>query len=120
MRETEILVEQQPPQAVLFCDHAGLVINNFSKPHCRDRSVGPELDFDQERRDGFVEGEDEENGSLLNEDVSSTAVRATPLHRESGHVSQSQKSGVPQERGCPFPGDGGVRTSVSFLQERVV
>ena len=21
----------------------------------------------------------------------------------------------PQERGCPFPGDGGVRTSVSFL-----
>ena len=26
-----------------------------------------------------------------------------------------QKSGVPQERGCPFPGDGVVRTSVSFL-----
>ena len=26
-----------------------------------------------------------------------------------------QKSGVPQERGCPFPGDGGVRTSVSLL-----
>ena len=30
MRETEILVEQQPPQGVLVCDHAGLVINKFS------------------------------------------------------------------------------------------
>ena len=30
MRETEILVEQQPPQGVLVCDHAGLVINAFS------------------------------------------------------------------------------------------
>ena len=30
MRETEIVVEQQPPQAVLVCDHAGLVINKFS------------------------------------------------------------------------------------------
>ena len=30
MKETEILVEQQPPQGVLFCDHAGLVINKFS------------------------------------------------------------------------------------------
>ena len=28
MRETEILVEQQPPQGVLVCDRAGLVINN--------------------------------------------------------------------------------------------
>ena len=28
--ETEILVEQQPPQRVLVCDHAGLVINTFS------------------------------------------------------------------------------------------
>jgi len=27
-RETEILVAQQPPQGVLVCDHAGLVINN--------------------------------------------------------------------------------------------
>ena len=27
---TEILVEQQPPQGVLVCDHAGLVINTFS------------------------------------------------------------------------------------------
>ena len=26
MRETEILVEQQPPQGVLVCDHAGFVI----------------------------------------------------------------------------------------------
>jgi len=25
----EILVEQQPPQAVFVCDHAGLVINKF-------------------------------------------------------------------------------------------
>jgi hypothetical protein len=26
VRETEILVEQQPPQAVFICDHASLVI----------------------------------------------------------------------------------------------
>ena len=31
VRETEILVEQQPPQGVLVCDYAGLVINEFSK-----------------------------------------------------------------------------------------
>ena len=30
MRETEILVEQQPPQEVFVCDDAGLVINNLS------------------------------------------------------------------------------------------
>jgi len=30
VRETEILVEQQPPQGVFVCDHAGLVINEFS------------------------------------------------------------------------------------------
>ena len=30
VRETEILVEQQPPQGVFFCDHAGLVIHKFS------------------------------------------------------------------------------------------
>ena len=30
MRETEILVEQQPPRGVLVCEHAGLVINTFS------------------------------------------------------------------------------------------
>jgi len=30
VRETGILVEQQPPQGVLVCDHAGLVINKFS------------------------------------------------------------------------------------------
>jgi len=29
VRETEILVEQQPPQGVLVCDHA--VINKFSR-----------------------------------------------------------------------------------------
>jgi len=29
VRETDILVEQQPPQGVLVCDHAGLVINKF-------------------------------------------------------------------------------------------
>jgi hypothetical protein len=28
--ETEILVEQQPPQGVFVCDHAGRVINEFS------------------------------------------------------------------------------------------
>ena len=31
-RETEILEEQQPPQVVFVCDHAGLVINKFSRP----------------------------------------------------------------------------------------
>jgi hypothetical protein len=30
VRETEILVEQQPPKGVFICDHAGLVINEFS------------------------------------------------------------------------------------------
>ena len=30
VRETEILVEQQPPQGVFVCDHAGRVINKFS------------------------------------------------------------------------------------------
>ena len=30
VRETEILVEQQPPQGVLSCDDAGLVINKLS------------------------------------------------------------------------------------------
>ena len=30
VRETEILVEQQPPQGVFVCDHAGHVINKFS------------------------------------------------------------------------------------------
>jgi len=30
VRETEIQVEQQPPQGVFICDHAGRVINKFS------------------------------------------------------------------------------------------
>jgi len=30
VRETEIPVEQQPPQGVFVCDHAGRVINKFS------------------------------------------------------------------------------------------
>ena len=30
VRESEILVEQSPPQGVLVCGHAGLVINDFS------------------------------------------------------------------------------------------
>ena len=30
VRETEILVEQQPPQGVFVCEHAGCVINNFT------------------------------------------------------------------------------------------
>ena len=29
-RETEILVEHQPPQGFLVCDHAGLAITKFS------------------------------------------------------------------------------------------
>ena len=33
-RETEILVEQQPLQGVLVCDHAGLVINKLSSAGC--------------------------------------------------------------------------------------
>jgi len=31
VRETEILVEQQPPQEVLVCDHSGLLINKSSQ-----------------------------------------------------------------------------------------
>ena len=30
VRETEILRDEQPPQGVLVCDHAGLVTNQFS------------------------------------------------------------------------------------------
>jgi len=30
VRETEIQLEQQPPQGVFVCEHAGLVINKFS------------------------------------------------------------------------------------------
>ena len=30
VRETEILAEQQPPQGVSVCDHAGLAINKLS------------------------------------------------------------------------------------------
>jgi len=33
-----VLVEQQPPQGVVVCDHAGLVINKFS-PSCRGAEV---------------------------------------------------------------------------------
>ena len=36
VRETEIPVEQQPPQGVFVCDHAGLVINKLYL------GVGPE------------------------------------------------------------------------------
>ena len=39
MRESEILVEQQPPQGVFVCDHAGLVNNKFS-PQRRGAAVG--------------------------------------------------------------------------------
>ena len=39
-RETEILVEQQPPQGVLVCDQAGLVIDKFSKK-CEYDGVEP-------------------------------------------------------------------------------
>ena len=39
VRETEILVEQQPPQGVFVCDHAGLVINRFSDL-CRRARLG--------------------------------------------------------------------------------
>jgi len=30
LQDVQLLVEQQPPQGVLVCDHAGLVINKFS------------------------------------------------------------------------------------------
>ena len=43
-RETEIVVEQQPPQGVLVCDHAGRVANKLSSvlvlAACRPR-LGP-------------------------------------------------------------------------------
>ena len=34
VRETEILEEQQPPQGVFICDHAGLVISESSIWSC--------------------------------------------------------------------------------------
>ena len=40
MRETEILVEQQPPQGVFVCDHAGLLINNFSQRQNAQQTKG--------------------------------------------------------------------------------
>ena len=43
--------------------------------------------------------------------------------RGEGHRPQCprrQEVGVPQERGCHFPRDGGVRTFVSVLKQRVV
>ena len=39
MKETQILVEQQPPQGFFICDHAGLVINKSS----RQRGCGVHL-----------------------------------------------------------------------------
>ena len=36
VRETEILVEHQPPQGVFVCNHAGLVINKFSQVGCEE------------------------------------------------------------------------------------
>jgi len=35
VRETEFLVKQQFPKGVFICDHAGLVINEFSRGHTR-------------------------------------------------------------------------------------
>jgi len=50
VREPEILVEQQPPQGVFVCDHAGLVINKFSLQVSMARQGGDtimafEIDF---------------------------------------------------------------------------
>ena len=39
VRETEILVEQQPPQGVFVCDHAGLVMNKFSLQDDEERAA---------------------------------------------------------------------------------
>jgi len=41
VRETEILVEHQPPQGVFVCDHAGRVINGFSQESARGASAPP-------------------------------------------------------------------------------
>ena len=46
--------------------------------------------------------------------------RATAARATGPGVPRRQKSGVPQERGYPLSGNGGVRTSVSFLKKRVV
>ena len=46
--------------------------------------------------------------------------RTNPARATGPGVRIVKKSGVSQERGCPSPGDGGVRTSISFLEERVV
>ena len=39
MRETEILIEQQPPQGVFVCDHAGLAIDKFSPRGAQSRII---------------------------------------------------------------------------------
>ena len=51
-------------------------------------------------------------------DVSCLANNCGKGHRP--RCSRRQEFEVPQERGCHFPGDRGVRTSVSVLQQRVV
>ena len=52
------------------------------------------------------------------------AVRGWPQQRRGATSISGLRAcnvcGVSQERGCHFPGDGGVRASVSVLQQRVV
>ena len=60
MRETEILVEQQPPQGVLVCDHAGLVINKFSS---YGEPSFTQADLDAEEEEAQVNNEEEQDGS---------------------------------------------------------
>jgi len=63
VRDTEILVEQQPPQGVLVCDHAGLVINKFSSAwpfprrdvHVHERLVSPNGGERREEEKGGAE-----------------------------------------------------------------
>jgi len=49
----EILVEQQPPQGVFVCDHAGLVINNLSLTLDRSRCMQLHVRVAYER--GFMD-----------------------------------------------------------------
>jgi len=50
------------------------------------------------------------------EEVSCTNASTCGVSQsDSGRARGTRARAVPQERGCHFPGDGGVRNSVSFL-----
>ena len=69
MRETKIPVEQQSPQGVLVCDHAGLVINIFSKKKTVESGAGPI---------GFLPAELSVEGHLVGADPAEATLTPGP------------------------------------------